>query len=1452
MANKIEELVELQRDNNQVVPEGLELVSSPFLPTRPLSDRIQNFDENVYDLSPESHLRKFLSALLGDSGVGALRKSMMLRRFSQTSHGTNFYDLDRFYGALFNVERSINERLSFDPKDTATLPEWEEEYYKDSSYRSRLEQLGQAINLGATSLGMKLAAEALLSAECSVFEMWRYDDSPSSYAANLGKTGSRREFVIRASRDITPEERLFLLRVLERLKPTDSIITIETGGINNLDEQGISNIWADSQKWEIFSRVTDREVAGTTPYGSGSNEVIELSRPPLTGYEGEAWSYRSDVLEVNAYTNEQPFSPNFQRVEFISPTGERFSRDYLPVQALFSSQALLSGRLANDGVTVIHPFGEYGDLSKIYFDHIDAESMLAALEALNEPVLLPSSQDFWATPVRPQDSSVEEIIEIGLASPRLINQMSFDVANFPHRVKAEVFTRTGWQEVGLFSVTESLPSTINQIPSNFVIHPQHNGPGHWKRVRFRLSPALYQRVRITLVRGDGLAPTDLSGNPIPYSLGIRHLEIGYRVRSVADVPYLGRGAKVTPVGVSIDRLETPVEFLYRPYRATNSLTDDNNVWKSEPQPVKNAVVNLYVETRKPDGEAEKVDRFFLDPAVTGPTFSLYSSNDEPDGNTLASEQVVEPVVTGEVESLGAVTPPYINFDSEEPAYLDISNQQVQFDPNKTWWIGGTVLPAKPSDDIEEHPLVSFGEHELSFTQNALTFTTNLLESGASDVISVSADHSEFATVNFVLAHIPEGFVLDKSKVDFPGGLYAVLEEDLSFYENLEDYNYEELEVFGGGPLRTIDQPGLYLFYRRTGQPPVSAYIGDVQELSAFETIRVGGSLLDESLIGGMRLRRLVVKEEVLRPSTVSDFFGVPQEFVIPPRFPSNGEADKTSNAILRIVPTWPLDEEFDRIIVWGGPRDLNALREWQPVGLSFRLTKGLIRFPAKKAKYWKFEFTNLVARPYENLLVSSGSPTRKVKVHPIPPSRDAALPRSLASDLDFQNLVRSIVAGLRQQVIDRQTDIRVRQVLNEYRITPLQLLTALDPNAARRLRERSWVYGWEDHHIAPYTYSFERVGVHKYDILEIEHHTNVAYYVGLRYIQAFRIDEFAQSDEPFYRDILVDDDVVESSDWIITEDGWFSGAADAQATSITYESFTDVEAVQVAAQRSDARQILADQDFRNLVPGYNFDGSLNWEIFGTAVLDYLPESRSVRIQRFISGSYLNLEQDLEFYINLEDYTYEGLEALGIGLSGGIRSELQNLSSSGRYYAACRVSVDRVPRTPLSLQVVDENDNVLGEQSFLPQPGEQTVFWFPYFTFTPPEKARVQLIQKLPSDDAWRVSSIALFDTRVVIEFSNDDGVTFVPADIVANNPYGLVSFPEPGRKIKWRVTSCCPNSYLGSLSFRPWYRGQLPVQINPEHRAGNLTPDDFERSIEKDPDFKRWALPIPAWWILGG
>jgi hypothetical protein len=585
---------------------------------------------------------------------------------------------------------------------------------------------------------------------------------------------------------------------------------------------------------------------------------------------------------------------------------------------------------------------------------------------------------------------------------------------------------------------------------------------------------------------------------------------------------------------------------------------------------------------------------------------------------------------------------------------------------------------------------------------------------------------------------------------------------------------------------------------------------------------------------------------------VSDFFSVSEQFVIPPEFPSNGDTDKTVNAILRIVPTWALDEEFDRVIVWGGPRDLNALRNWRPVGLSFRLTKGLIRFPAKKAKYWKFEFTNLVGRPYENLLVSSGAPTRKVKVHPIPPSRDAALPRSLASDLDFQNLVRTIVAGLREQVIRRQTDIRVQQALNEYRITPLQLLTALDANAARRLRERSWVYGWEDHHIAPYSYSFERAGVHKYDVLEIEHHTNVAYYVGLRYIQAFKIDEFAQSDESFYRDILVDDDVVDTSNWVTTDEGWFAAQAGAEAVSKAYESFTDVEAVQVAAQRSDARQILADQDFSNLVPGYNFDGSLNWELVGTALLTYIPDTRTVEVQRFISGSYLNLEQDLGFYINLEDYTYEGLEALGIGLAGGIRSELQNLSNSGRYYAACRVNVDRVPRTPLWLQVIDENDNVLAEQSFVPQQGEQTVFWFPYYSLTPPEKARVQLIQKLPSDDLWRVSSIALFDTRVVIEFSNDDGETWVPADIVANNLYGLVSFPEPGRNVRWRVTSCCPNSYLGSLSFRPWYRGQLPVQVNSEHRGGNLTPDDFERSIENDPDFKRWALPIPAWWVLSG
>ena len=54
--------------------------TSLLVPDRHYDAKLQHFFEEIYDLRPESHLTRFLKAMLGDSGVGQLRTRSLFYR----------------------------------------------------------------------------------------------------------------------------------------------------------------------------------------------------------------------------------------------------------------------------------------------------------------------------------------------------------------------------------------------------------------------------------------------------------------------------------------------------------------------------------------------------------------------------------------------------------------------------------------------------------------------------------------------------------------------------------------------------------------------------------------------------------------------------------------------------------------------------------------------------------------------------------------------------------------------------------------------------------------------------------------------------------------------------------------------------------------------------------------------------------------------------------------------------------------------------------------------------------------------------------------------------------------------------------------------------------------------------------------------------------------------------
>jgi hypothetical protein len=346
-------LIPLQADIT--VPQSTALASGTGMLVADLavSEQLRHFPEEVYDLRPTSHLVRLMQALLGDSGVGQLRKRLLIAQLqSLSSSGARFFDLDRFYGALFGATRAEGELLAINPMETATATasEWDSIEAADASFRDRMTALAHSIAMGGTVPGLQAAAEAITGVEADVYESWALLDAAGDpeeaghtwewmeggtwgeYEGQIwgalegtpfyGRSGvlTRSEVLVRVNRDYpaTPAGRAqrasdesALVRVLERIKPAHVLLTVDTEGTSALSARGISGVRADSENWEIVTQVTPGQIpTGIAPYplsavqeqeGVDPSSARVLPRPPLTTRLGDEWSYGSQMPTCRSY-----------------------------------------------------------------------------------------------------------------------------------------------------------------------------------------------------------------------------------------------------------------------------------------------------------------------------------------------------------------------------------------------------------------------------------------------------------------------------------------------------------------------------------------------------------------------------------------------------------------------------------------------------------------------------------------------------------------------------------------------------------------------------------------------------------------------------------------------------------------------------------------------------------------------------------------------------------------------------------------------------------------------------------------------------------------------------------------------------------------------------------------------------------------------------------------------
>jgi len=332
-------ILPLQTATSSPALTGTSTATGLILPDTSLQHRLRHMPGELYDLRPTSHLIRFVKAMLGDSGVGQLRKRYMQSQFQATLQGSHFYDLDRFYGAIFGAQRRPGEQLAVDPMSQVAPPDtWDQVMAADARYRERVIALAKGISMGATIPGMRALAEAITGVPCEIYETWAlldstgatpganrsWDDMEAAYATwddiegitwqsaegtvHYGRSGAdtRGEVIVRPKKSYDDnaigrvEDEIAISRVLSTLKPASVLLTVNSDGLEVHSPVAIASVQADSEYWEVVAKIKPATgLIGTSPYPGQSGDVASV--PPLSGSQGTSWTYNAAVTSVQSY-----------------------------------------------------------------------------------------------------------------------------------------------------------------------------------------------------------------------------------------------------------------------------------------------------------------------------------------------------------------------------------------------------------------------------------------------------------------------------------------------------------------------------------------------------------------------------------------------------------------------------------------------------------------------------------------------------------------------------------------------------------------------------------------------------------------------------------------------------------------------------------------------------------------------------------------------------------------------------------------------------------------------------------------------------------------------------------------------------------------------------------------------------------------------------------------------
>ena len=675
--------------------------------------------EEIYDKRDTSHIVRLMDALCGDSGVGGLRKRLMMKRLQTSLYETHYGDLDTMYSAIFALPRLESEKYVYPADGLLTWAEQQEMNIKDASYRKRIWDYMLAFQYGATWKGVKLAAEAGCGLACDVIDLTEHysslgiaqtDREPDDesltdqYPVDGVGINDGSSYVIVVDGDLTMQMRKSIHDVISRLSPADATSRIITRSefLNNVYAEydgadsavPIAGVSSSSSWWNVVRMVTGRADWDYIKYPTTwiePNVKKEAPRQALVNTQEERTDFTFAVKSVSASS------------EHVGVYEHRHASLFDALKDMTSDTTMYAKYGLSRASSRWYTASYYGGDDVVEWSYPTTLS--------NELMVDESSRytRFWSSDER----SGEEWYECELNRIIPLSHIECNVSRKPMRVIPYLSSAKDadgnriWERVRNYDGLE-LAFTERSWGGGSIA-------GEMLNVSFDFVIAQADAVRLEFIRLDiPYATTDASGvvteYEFPWSIEMSNLTLRYDVMEKSDfraVKYLDPFGNVTETSLR----EMPAE---------NVLLPGYNYWVSQPNVGEDAVEWLVLDMRDADGKPQRFDTLEIESIYDGCQMNAYSSND---GETWTAYPKVYTLRSGRFE-----------LATRTASYLKLEFTRLCAIPYEVITAGIMVETRRFPYAIREHfDLTSQDTLELSNAQRLLTTPDEAFDDEVSDM-----------------------------------------------------------------------------------------------------------------------------------------------------------------------------------------------------------------------------------------------------------------------------------------------------------------------------------------------------------------------------------------------------------------------------------------------------------------------------------------------------------------------------------------------------------------------------------------------------------------------------------------------------------------------------------------------------------------------------------------------